>query len=215
LKSGDGVEFILETWLAQVYRARVEQAGIENLSVRMEQHFPSGLRSAIHSRATLKIYTDLGIFKFKGKIRSSDGEGILTFGRPKRIEYVQQRAFYRLRFELSVMYEVVKPEESPDTVTPVLQGFTKDISEGGMLLVTQSAYAPGTILKLLINLGPDMVISSLAVVRRQRKDEVKEQMLTSLQFMKLSEKDRDALRRFVLTRSIPFHSSTLPNPFQP
>lgn len=205
IRKGDAVEVTPRTFSPRVYRSQVERVGAREFDVRMPQHGAAVMEAAAHPVVMVRVYTDFGIVRFKTKVLSAQhpAQVVLTLSKPRSIVHLQLRQFYRLRTELLVKYGSCESLEAANAVVPVVQAVTRDISEGGMLLCTSAVHAPGTFLKLLIHLAPDISMPAVAVVRLQRKAVPDDRMLTSLQFVNLSEKDRDAIRRFVLTHSIP------------
>jgi len=211
IRKGDAVEVMPQTFSPRVYRSQVERIGLREFDVRMPQQGAAVMNMSAPLAVTVQVYTDFGIFKFKSRTLSSQGQAgsALTLSKPKSIKQIQRRQFYRLRTELLVKYASCESPEASDAIVPGVQAVTRDISEGGMLLCAPVVHAPGTFLKLLIHLAPDVAIPAVAVVRLQRKTAPDQRMLTSLQFVNLNEKDRDAIRRFVLTHSIPFDQPSI------
>jgi|GEM_PF-3080371 len=200
-KSGDRLEVMLEQRPSAVYQSQIIQADQRCLEIAIPRLGGTMLELETRAGLIIHVFTDFGIFKFRTTVLPQQTQLMVTVAKPKKIEHIQRRQFYRLEAEIPVQY--AETSLSADAMNLVMHsGMTRNVSEGGLLLVTTMVHASGMLLKLLINLAPNVWINAIAQVRRQKKLGTTEKLLTSLQFVKITEKDRDAIRRFVLTHTI-------------
>lgn len=83
-----------------------------------------------------------------------------------RVEHEQRRQYVRLELSLPVRFGVTWPiGVYADTDLPIFSGRTRDVSGGGIQLVTQEAIRPGTELALEIKLPEETVALGGEVVR--------------------------------------------------
>lgn len=200
-KAGDRMEVMLEQRLSAVYQSQIIQVDQQCLEIAIPRLGGTMLELEPRTGLVIHVFTDFGIFKFKTNVLPQQTQMMVTVAKPKKIEHIQRRQFYRLEAEIPVQY--AETSLSADSVNPIMHsGMTRNVSEGGLLLVTTTIHGGGTLLKLLVNLAPNVWINAIGQVRRQKKLPMTEKLLTSLQFVKIAEKDRDAIRRFVLTHTI-------------
>lgn len=199
---GNQLDVMAEPHMSVVYQSEVVHVDNRLLEISIPRKGGTFLDANVFPRLVIHVYTDYGIFKFSTSVVAQHNQtrGSIALAKPKKIEHIQRRQFFRLSVELPVQY--AEGSVAPDSVNPMTYtGMTRDISEGGLLLVTPTIHPAGTVLKVLINLATNSWVNGVAQVRRQKKLGVTDKLLTSLQFVRISDKDRDSIRRFVLTHT--------------
>lgn len=199
---GNQIDVMAEAHMSVVYQSEVIHIDNRLLEISVPRKGGTFLDANVFPRLVIHVYTDYGIFKFSTSVAAQHNQtrGSIAVAKPKKIEHIQRRQFFRLSVELPVQY--AEGSMAADSVNPVTYtGMTRDVSEGGLLLVTSTIHPAGALLKVLINLSTNSWISAVAQVRRQKKLGLTEKLMTSLQFVKISDKDRDSVRRFVLTHT--------------
>jgi c-di-GMP-binding flagellar brake protein YcgR len=91
---------------------------------------------------------------------------IVAVDRRGRVEHEQRRQDVRMELSVPVRFGVTMPiGVYADTDLPIFSGRTRDMSGGGVQLVTRQAMQPGTMLEMEIQLPKDMVRLAGEVVR--------------------------------------------------
>ena len=201
--TGDQIDVMVEPHLADVFQGEIISREEEKLEISLPRKGGVFLDLSSGPSLVIHVYTGYGIFRFRTTLASQKNQrgGTITLMKPRKIEHIQRRQFYRLSIEVPVQYaESSLAVDSLNAET--FSGITRNISEGGMLLVTSTVHTASTLLKVLVNLDTNVWVNSIAQVRRQKQLGIGDKMLTSLQFVKISDKDRDAIRRYVLTHTV-------------
>jgi len=156
----------------------------------------------------LEIFTpDGGRIKLSTKVISQEWtkERIITFAAPRSLERIQLRAFYRLDVVMDVEYctfdSVSSAPRGLEMKHPVLLGLTKDISEGGAFLLVDKMLVKNKIMNLKIKLPDKQVLRARAKALRLEETGMRGKYAVGVEFMYMSEEDREILRRFIFLRS--------------
>ena len=156
----------------------------------------------------LEVYTpDGGRVRFNTKCISQEWvkDRIIKFALPRALERIQLRAFYRLEVVLDVEYFLFTSKEKPpkglELRYPVFLALTKDVSEGGGLLIVDRALEKNNIMNLKIKLYDGNVLRTRGKVLRVEDINVKGKYGAGVEFMYMSEDDRELLRKFIFLRS--------------
>jgi c-di-GMP-binding flagellar brake protein YcgR len=122
---------------------------------------------------------------------------------------IQSRSFFRADVMMDVEFVVLKrakpvetEEEKPKeevktgTTTSIKIGTSRDISGGGMKLVSEEMIEEGDYLTIFVWLNKEKLLITGKIMRREEMPMNKK--LYSIQFFGLSDKEQDTIIRFVL-----------------
>jgi c-di-GMP-binding flagellar brake protein YcgR len=141
-----------------------------------------------------------GRIKFNSKVTSGELQGrrIIRVARPKRLRWIQLRRYYRVETILDVEYTLVQKGGSP----PRLFGLTKNVSERGVLLVTDQLIEidRDVILDMKIKLAAGVFVKMRGRIVRIEKLLPREKYGIGVDFEKISDVDREILRKFIFER---------------
>lgn len=156
----------------------------------------------------IEVYTpDGGRVRFISRVVSQEWmkDRTIQFAAPRSLERIQLRAFYRLEMVLDVEYSLFLPHELPprglELRYPLFLGLTKDISEGGALLLVDKPLEKGSIMNMKIKLPDNNALRARAKILRTEELNVRGKFGVGVEFMYISEEDREILRRFIFLRS--------------
>jgi c-di-GMP-binding flagellar brake protein YcgR len=201
------VDIIIDMDIRETYFSRIEVVNENCIIIEAPRMGTAVLEVIPNAEVIVNVYTDHGLFKFKSKITAQDWDNryAISVAKPRSIERIQRRQFYRLNVIVPVEYGVVPvhgaPEDLAAEVVTNLMGVTRNISEGGLVLIVDRPFSLEVILKLRINLRETVWAEGLAVVKEQKKLEVEDKFLTRLQFVSIREREKDAIRKFVVTQT--------------
>ncbi|MCM8824138.1 MAG: PilZ domain-containing protein [Candidatus Omnitrophica bacterium] len=153
------------------------------------------------------ISSQKGKIVFTTRVISPNWEGsnIIKLACPRTIENVQRRRFYRLEAILEVEYCLLSQEDinldSLGLRPPIFNGFTKDISEGGIFFITTKLLDKETLINMRIKLDERYIIRARGLVLRVDEASTKGKYGIGIEFVKISEEDKDFLRRFIFEKS--------------
>jgi c-di-GMP-binding flagellar brake protein YcgR len=118
---------------------------------------------------------------------------------------IQQRSFVRLDTALEVKVRLkaisaVDAEANADA--PTITATTKDISGGGLQIVTRDILPVGTQVQVEFDLAEFKVLSASAEVVRAEFDNFRKICCLGLKFVDLSERERDKIIKYIFKRHV-------------
>ncbi len=190
------------------YYSKVEEVADSYLSIVTPIIGTMLLELPINLVVEVEIYTpDGGRVRFISKVISQEWmkDRTIQFALPRSLERIQLRAFYRLEMVLDVEYSLFLPHELPprglELRYPLFLGLTKDISEGGALLIVDKPLEKGANMNMKIKLPDNNMLRARAKVLRTEELNVRGKFGAGVEFSYMSEEDREILRRFIFLRS--------------
>ena len=112
----------------------------------------------------------------------------------------QRRAWYRLPCTLDLTWQ---PRRQPDTSdAPILPAITRDISGGGLAVVSAGPLPDATELTITLHLDERQTIRAEARILRSSAAETPNRQRISLQFTRIAARDQDILLKYILKRQI-------------
>ncbi|MDN5293814.1 MAG: hypothetical protein PWQ91_1798 [Eubacteriales bacterium] len=122
---------------------------------------------------------------------------LVVVQKPEKIERVQRRRFVRFEVRLPVKFYLLDNQYNP--LPPQLEGFTVNISGGGILLATEAEVKIGDQLQLEIAFPDGTIIEAVGrVVRLQEVWEDRKAInYAGIEFILLSSRDQDTITRFI------------------
>ncbi len=163
-----------------------------------------------HTDTVLKIvFCDLkGFFSFRGKV---EGRGrkknviILQIQVVSEFNKIQRREYFRFDCVLPIRYRVVDEEEmmEEENNTPFHEGLTRDISGGGLGIITKDRQLINEIVEFQLELKNDSSISGYGKVVRSRLSERDiTRFDTGILFTGISKINREKIIQFIFKQQI-------------
>lgn len=153
--------------------------------------FPNGTEFAVTYLVEKK-----GMVKFDAEVIEKVREGNMIFTRIKRTGDIvenQRRQFFRIESNFDVCLKKQDSEE-------IEQTSSVDISAGGIKVYTDQKVELGDIIDTTFSLDGVKMYIETKVVKRVRKDNSRNRWEISLEFLNLSEKEREHIIRFVFEK---------------
>ncbi|WP_372593734.1 PilZ domain-containing protein [Actinotalea sp.] len=145
--------------------------------------------------AVLEVFsTDRGVLTFDAVVESSD-RGAIALRRLTLREAVQHRASLRVPTQMDILLDSVLSAGKETVLDPPLRVHVDDLSADGMKLRTTEEIEVGHRLRTAVPLNDRSLEVVLEVVRRS---EVRGALTYGCRILDVSERDRDALFRYVL-----------------
>ncbi|MCM8824137.1 MAG: PilZ domain-containing protein [Candidatus Omnitrophica bacterium] len=158
-------------------------------------------------KVEVELFTpDGGRIRFVSRVLSQDWikERIIKLSKPRSIERVQLRSYYRLEAILDVEYSLVSSMEiyslGLELKHPLSLALTRDISEGGALLIVDKRLEKDNLINMRIKLPDSKAIRTRAKVLRVEETQAKGKYAVGVEFVKMDEDDKELLRRFIFNR---------------
>ena len=137
-----------------------------------------------------------GMYKFDAKVIEKVREGRITFIRIKRISDIvenQRRQFFRIETN----FKVDLKRKDSDEIEHVA---SMDISAGGMKVYTDKKVEIGDIIYTYFTLDDSTMFVETKVLKKFRSEHIRNRWELSLEFLNLSEKERERIIRFVFEK---------------
>lgn len=197
-KSGDSAYVGIADYPGRRFLVLVRDIQPEHIVTNIPSEEESGdsIKVVPGQRWTFTTYhPQLGISRFTTRVikvvRAAGSEVLLEW--PTGLHRIQRRKMVRMPVSVSVELVDVK---DPDVV---LQAETKDLSGGGMAIITERRVSPGSLWNISLSLPDDVVVEAQArCVKSSRLGQDDEnRWLCGFEFIKLKQADEDALVRLV------------------
>jgi c-di-GMP-binding flagellar brake protein YcgR len=189
----------------QAYMTEVVEVTDSFIRVKTPLQHNAGLTLSPGMQVGAELFSaDFGKLEFVSKVSVQEGPGqsVTKISCPRSIKQTQVRKFYRLQLMLDVeciLFEVkngrLEPRGNP------FHAFTKDVSEGGLMLVSEKWVEKGNYLDLRITLASNQRMSAVGKVVRTIAGTDGAKCLLGLEFAKISNEDRELLRLFIFQRA--------------
>jgi len=117
------------------------------------------------------------------------------------IEKIERRSFFRMESKLPVLYHVVEPAEANnDEEVPLKKCHTRDISGGGVCLVTDEAYAAGTKIHAYLKLDREIGFVGTVVRATQTRERGKIVYEIGIEFKQIENRDREKIISYIFEK---------------
>ncbi len=205
---GQKVDLTLSIALREVYKSQVVSCESDKLLILTPRVGSTVLEIPPKTEVLVKVYIEGGIFEFSSKVISQDWDNGYTIAleKPKKIEHVQMRQFFRINAYLPAEYAIINATDlslyDTNKIVTNLEAITKDLSEGGLQLVVDRMIAAGTLLKIRINLTIVSANTWVEAVGKALSQEVIQpnvKYVTRVQFLMISEEHKDIIRKLAVT----------------
>lgn len=189
----------------RVYKVRVEDISEDTITVSAPISNGTIVPMRRGMRLILGISKEDALYGFYTEIidRRGGQVPVLVVRRSPTSRRIQRRRYVRINGEIPIEMKIVKWPD-PSVPQPKLERNSiseKNISGGGMLVVTREALKRGTVLQILMEL-PTGRVKVMGEVRRVMKNDDTEQYEVGVAFLDLGEKDRDKVVKYVYNRQI-------------
>lgn len=199
---------MVEPYPDQQYHSRIEDITSSSITVAMpmSKGYPVSLNHGGQFYA--KVFTDGAAYKFKSTLleRRLHPIPVWVVSQPTDITKIQQRAFVRV--DATVPVKVMARDDSEDSL--LLSLTTKDISGGGLRLISKQTINLGVYLTLRIELPEFGTIETPAeVVRVDKPDNERDLYWIGVRYIKLPENLRNKIIKFVFKKQLEYRQKGL------
>ncbi len=172
---------------------------------QMEIHVPfhEGRIYPVHSGTIMDVIfsKDSETYSFKAQAvnrETQNGIAILNIKPVSSIEKIERRSFFRMNCTLEAEYRVIETLPIEDTgQEPFFKTTTRDISGGGVCLVTDSKLKAGTMLEAYLKLGRKVRFMGIVARSIEVREKGKIVYDTGLEFKMIENRDRERIISFV------------------
>lgn len=186
------------TGLVSQYEAYDEESNI------MEIHAPFSQRKiyAVQPNTMVNVIfaRDNDIYMFRAEVvdRKNLNPIPMLFVKPvSPIEKIERRSFFRMDCSLPVQYRVIEQDIKDDKEKHFKKCYTKDISGGGVCIVTDTEHAAGTDIEAYMELGKTIAFTGTVIrsIRVQEKGKILYE--TGVVYKHIENRDREKIISFV------------------
>jgi c-di-GMP-binding flagellar brake protein YcgR len=205
---GQKVDLTLSIALREVYKTQIISREENMLVVMTPRTGSTVLEIPIKTEVLVKIYIDGGMFEFTSRVISQNWEDgySISLEKPKKIEHIQLRQYYRINAFLPAEYAVVPTQDisfyDSSKISTNLSAITKDLSEGGLQLVVDRVIGSGTFLMIRINLtviSANTWVEAVGKVLSQEVIQMNAKYITRVQFASISEEHKEIIRKLAMS----------------
>ena len=206
LKINQKIEIWLENKPEEHYSSRIEEIHPDQLSIAMPMSKGTPVLMPRGSNIWGKVIVNEAVYCFVSTVidRKVQPLPIWILSMPTEVKKVQLRAFVRVVARLAVRIKPFPPQESleqnctPFIEQPEFQCVTKDISGGGIQIVSQIPFSTGTAVAINLALPDSSVIAAIGeVVRIQQLETDKHTFWIAIKFTDIIEKERSKLIKYI------------------
>ena len=168
----------------------------------MEIHVPfsQGMIYTVHPGTKTNVYFSKGndVYTFEAEVvdRKITEPVPMMWVKPiSQIEKVERRAFFRMDCELPVRYYVMDGDDGEEK--PFIKCCTRDISGGGICVVTGTFHEKGTNIKGYLKLEREIAFTGTVVRANQIREKGKILYKTGIVFRQIENRDRERIIGYV------------------
>ncbi|MGI5880159.1 MAG: flagellar brake protein [Syntrophomonadaceae bacterium] len=183
------------------YPSRIEDIGTEYLSLAapIQNSILINIRPGQPIQVIFRIKQFNYMFETRVVSRRANPIPLLIVEKPSGIKSVQQkREYVRLSINLPLRYQLL----DTDNITPIIQGYTIDISAGGLLFITPHELLRSNQLELEITLNDEEIIRCTAKVVRVSIEEIDclKRFKVAVGYEDITEAQRDKIFKFIFDK---------------
>lgn len=185
-----------------VYSSRIEEVFPDRLAIAWPTAGGLPVEARVGTRVRVDCLAERAINRLWTEVvgRELAPVPVLLVDRRAKSIRIQRRQFVRLDVSVGVKFGILWAPDPFDGPTPLIfEGRTRDLSGGGILLITEIRLVPTTQLDMVINL-PSKRISAVGEVVMIQKVETEQdgnRYWTGIRFIGIEERDRDAIVKFI------------------
>lgn len=197
----------------RAYNARVED--VDEVSVTLSAPMEAGV--PVPYRPGMKLILGMpkgdALYGFFAEVMERKGGKIptLRLSKTRNCKRIQRRRYARIDGSVPMEIDILQRVGQTQMSTFLFKKFLreKNLSAGGMLFVAPEPLTRGTLLKIDLDL-PSGKISAKAEVVRTRKNSEREEYEMGVNFLNLSERDKDRIIQYIYQRQIDMKKRGLP-----
>lgn len=180
----------------------------DETSNMMEIHVPftQGKIYTIHTGAELDVIflKEKDTYMFKAVVtgrKNTEPIPMLWVKPVSQIEKIERRSFFRMECKLPVRYHIIGSTEEKDTEEiQMLDCYTRDISGGGVCLVTEEAYEPGTKIRASLKIGKQIGFIGTVVRSVQIREKGKILYEIGVEYKQIENRDREKIISYIFEK---------------
>ncbi|MBZ4645881.1 MAG: hypothetical protein PWR27_28 [Petroclostridium sp.] len=162
---------------------------------------------SVGSKIKINFFDSKRLFSFMGEVTArAKRENIvmLKIAVRSKLTRIQRREYFRFEWALPVKLRVLGPAgaENKITANPFVDALTKDISGGGLGLLTNEHYQINDIVELELDLEGKKICTYGKVVRSVIYEHDNKKYDTGIIFKEIKMRDRDAIIKFIFDKQI-------------
>jgi c-di-GMP-binding flagellar brake protein YcgR len=187
-----------------VYVSQLEEV-LKDGSIVIDAPIHEGKLIPISTGSMIKVcfLHPKGFFSFKGEIAlraKRDNILVLKVKIIGNIHKIQRREYFRFECLMSVRFRVVKSEGKDNSDDSWNEALIRDISGGGMGLLTNKPYHINDFIEIEFNLDGISMKSKSKIVRCLLYDQDSSKYDVGISFQGMNTKDRDNIIKFIFER---------------
>lgn len=203
------LEIMLDQHPNEQFNSRIEDTSPQNLTIAMpiRKGYPIHLDRG--ARFYGKVFADGSVYHFQSSLLDKRiyPLPIWIVSLPSDIKKLQQRAFVRVEAMVPVSIQILTNVNEPSTL---INAITKDISGGGLRVVSKKPLKLGNRVQMHIELPESGTIETSAeVVRVDKPDEDRSLYWIGLRYLGLSEGLRSKIIKFVFKKQLEYRQKGL------
>lgn len=205
------MEIRISQYPDEYYTSRVEEINSDNLVLAMPMTKGYPVMLPIGSSFTGKVIVDGVVYQFNSFLISKKVHPLPVWvvSIPSELKKIQLRSFVRISVQLPVKVSVINTKEQTveeaalQSDNPPLSLYTKDISGGGVQIVTKQSIPVGTMLQLLLDVpscGSIPVVGEVVRIEQPQPDTYIYWL--GVKFLNIQEKDRSKLIQYIFKKQL-------------
>lgn len=201
LKVNQRIEIILTSAPGKKFTSRVEGIDSKGLTLAMPMTKGQPVILSSGSKFSIRLVMDNGAYLFTCVFIDKHLTPIPVWiaSMPIEVKRFQQRAFVRIDTKLPVQWQICTDEGE----TPIISSSTKDISGGGVRLISKQAVPLGTKLKVYLDLPDTGKLELLSeVVRVEQPQSDLPVFWIGTKYLDIAENIRSRIIKFIFKRQL-------------
>lgn len=201
LKVNQRLEIMLTSTPGEKFTSRIEEVNSQNLVIAMPMSKGQPILLHSGSKFFIRLVLHNAAYQFTCAFIDKRMQPIPMWivSLPHDIKRIQQRAFVRIDTALPVQWQVITTLED----VPIIKSVTKDISGGGVRLISKQPIRLGTRLKVIIDfpeVGPLDTLCEVVRVEQPKSD--LPIFWVGTKFLDLAESTRNKIIKFIFKKQL-------------
>ena len=201
LKVNQRLEIMLASTPGAKFTSRIEEVNSQNLVIAMPMSKGQPILLHSGSKFFIRLVLHNAAYQFTCVFIDKRIQPIPIWivSLPHDIKRIQQRAFVRIDTALPVQWQVITTLED----VPIIKSVTKDISGGGVRLISKQPIRLGTKLKVTIDfpeVGPLDILCEVVRVEQPKSD--LPIFWVGTKFLDLAESTRNKIIKFIFKKQL-------------
>lgn len=192
-----------------LYHSRIEDISTEKMVIAMPMSKGYPVNVSRGSQLFGKIITNGAVYRFKSVVidKRMHPLPVWIVSPPSDIKKVQQRAFVRIEIMLPLRLEFIDTEEQENDALNVI---TKDISGGGLRIVSKQPFKLNRRLKLHIELLEMGMVDAIGeIVRIEHPQPENPVYWVGIKFIHITEAHRSKIIKFIFKKQLEYRQKGL------